>query len=280
MKKKTVFLDIDGTIYSSFGVIPDSTRKAIHAARENGHRLFLNTGRNKGEIPKDILGLGFDGLVGSSGAYVEAEDKIIFNRHLDRKLCHRLYDLLILHGITFIAETNTRIYGTDENIRRQIDIFKNYAKEHLHMNEDEIGEVSVFADLLTVTDDIYQVEGVNKVIFYDSPLSLLELRNELGSDLMVIDSTIGFMEGVSGEIYSRQINKATGMAEVMKHYKVDREDTIAFGDAGNDLEMLQYAGIGIAMGNGTQDAKQAADYITKDVKEDGLYHGFAKFGLI
>ena len=66
----------------------------------------------------------------------------------------------------------------------------------------------------------------------------------------------------------------------MKHYNVDREDTIAFGDAGNDLEMLQFAGIGVAMGNGTQDAKQAADYITKDVKEDGLYHGFAKFGLI
>ena len=280
MKKKTVFLDIDGTIYSSFGVIPDSTKKAIQTARDNGHRLFLNTGRNKGEVPEDILALGFDGLIGSSGAYEEAENKIIFNKHLDQKLCHRLYDLLIQHNITFTAETNTKIFGTHENIHKQISIFKNYAKEHLKMSDDEIGEVSVFADLLTITDNIYQVEGVNKVIFYDSPLSLEELRHVLGRELMVINSTIGFMEGVSGEIYSGQINKATGMSEVMKHYNVDREDTIAFGDAGNDLEMLQFAGIGVAMGNGTQDAKQAADYITKDVKEDGLYHGFAKFGLI
>ncbi len=280
MNKKAIFLDIDGTIYSSFGVIPDSAKEAIRKARENGHSLFLNTGRSMGEIPEDIFALGFDGIVGSSGAYVEVNKELIFNQHIDKEVLDKLYDFLFEHGIAFTSETNTKIFGTRENINKEIEVFTKFAKEHLNIQEQDTGNLSIFAQLLTITDDIYNVEGVNKVIFYDSPFSLEELRFFLGKELMVIASTIGFMEGISGEIYSKHINKATGMEQVINCLHILREDTVAFGDAGNDLEMLQFAGIGVAMGNGTKEAKKAADYITKDVKENGLYYGFEKFGLI
>ena len=62
--------------------------------------------------------------------------------------------------------------------------------------------------------------------------------------------------------------------------RLTREQAIAFGDGGNDVTMLQYAGIGVAMGNACAEAKAAADYITEDVTHDGLAHALEHFGLI
>ena len=61
---------------------------------------------------------------------------------------------------------------------------------------------------------------------------------------------------------------------------IAREDTFAIGDSVNDLAMLEYAGHGIAMGNGTPEAKQVADYVTTELADDGIYHALAHFGLI
>lgn len=278
--KKVIFLDIDGTIYSEFGVIPESARAAIRMAREQGHSLFLNTGRNRGEIPGDIIELGFDGIVGSSGAYAEVAGNVIFNQHMEKTLLNKIYDFLFAHEIAFTAETNDKIYGTKENIEEQVRVFREFAKTHISDFEKNLDKISIFANLLMETENIYELEGVNKIIFYHSSFTIEELREKLGEEVMVISSTIGFMDGISGEIYSRDTNKATGMEAIMRHVGCVREDTIAFGDAGNDLEMLAFAGVGVAMGNGTSEAKAAADYVTGHVKEDGLYQGFAKFGLL
>ena len=67
---------------------------------------------------------------------------------------------------------------------------------------------------------------------------------------------------------------------MLKALGLTREQAIAFGDGGNDVEMLRYAGIGVAMGNACPEAKAAADYITDDVTADGLANGLRHFGLI
>lgn len=78
----------------------------------------------------------------------------------------------------------------------------------------------------------------------------------------------------------RGYSKATGIAQMCRLAGVRREDTYAFGDSANDLEMLSFVAHGIAMGNGTKEAKEAAEYVTTDIEEDGIYNGLLHYGLI
>ena len=74
--------------------------------------------------------------------------------------------------------------------------------------------------------------------------------------------------------------KPNGLAHTLAHLGLTREQSIAFGDGGNDVTMLEYAGIGVAMGNACDAAKAAADYVTDDITADGLAKALAHFGLI
>ena len=74
--------------------------------------------------------------------------------------------------------------------------------------------------------------------------------------------------------------KAAGILEVLKHYGIDPKDTISFGDAQNDLDMLQTTGISVAMGNGADNVKALASYVTTDVDHDGVYNALAHFGIL
>ena len=71
MIRRAVFLDVDGTLVDYSGRIPASARHAVRAARANGHLVFLCTGRSRSELWPDVTDIGFDGLVGGAGAYVE-----------------------------------------------------------------------------------------------------------------------------------------------------------------------------------------------------------------
>ena len=74
--------------------------------------------------------------------------------------------------------------------------------------------------------------------------------------------------------------KPNGLAEMLKHFGWTRDEAIAFGDGGNDVTMLEYAGIGVAMGNACDDAKAAADYVTTDIDKEGIAKALRHFGLV
>ena len=75
-------------------------------------------------------------------------------------------------------------------------------------------------------------------------------------------------------------SKAVGIDRVIEHYGIRPDETIAFGDGGNDIAMLRHAGIGVAMDNAEDDVKQAADYVTASVDDDGVRKALLHFGLI
>jgi hypothetical protein len=87
-------------------------------------------------------------------------------------------------------------------------------------------------------------------------------------------------EGNVVEFVPKGTSKATGIAWLCEYLGVDRDDTYAVGDSVNDLDMLNYAGHGIAMGNGTAPAKEAAEYVTTDIHDDGIRHAMEHYGLI
>ncbi|MDE6215102.1 HAD hydrolase family protein, partial [Bacteroides sp.] len=74
--------------------------------------------------------------------------------------------------------------------------------------------------------------------------------------------------------------KQKGIDQIIRHFGIHLEETMAFGDGGNDISMLQHAGIGVAMGNAKEDVKAAADYVTTSVDEDGIANALKRFGII
>ncbi len=291
--QKFIFLDIDGTIYSKMGVIPEHAKTAIEKAKEKGHKVFVSTGRSKAGLPKDILALPLDGYIASGGAYVEAEGEIIFNQYIEPEVLREVYQYLMVNEIAFTVENNELIYGTQEQIDIQRSIFEeniNKQKEKYQRSLDNriyeeatkrIDEnYNVFIRLLTVVEDFHQVERVNKIMFRRSKISKEQMLREIGDFINLYPGSLDNLFLGSGEFYQKGINKAIGIQKILGHYGAEQKDTIAFGDGLNDLEMLQYVGTGVAMGNAVEELKQVADFTTKESYNDGLYYGFEACGII
>ena len=92
---KLIFLDVDGTIYSKANMIPESVKQAVTKARENGHKVFLNTGRSFVQIPKSLWAIGFDGMIGSAGAYIRIGDKVLYHEPLEGELVEKVCDYFL-----------------------------------------------------------------------------------------------------------------------------------------------------------------------------------------
>ena len=82
------------------------------------------------------------------------------------------------------------------------------------------------------------------------------------------------------DIISKDGGKANGIQKILEVYGFTKEEAIAFGDSDNDLEMLEFAGIGVAMGNAVESVKEVADYVTSHIDEDGIWNACKHFGLI
>ncbi len=93
-------------------------------------------------------------------------------------------------------------------------------------------------------------------------------------------ASFGVDREYNGEFTKGGINKATGMDIVMNHFGMEVSDAVAFGDSQNDIPMLRYAGVSVAMGDGAKPALEAADHITTPLLEDGIWNGFKLVGLI
>jgi hydroxymethylpyrimidine pyrophosphatase-like HAD family hydrolase len=96
----------------------------------------------------------------------------------------------------------------------------------------------------------------------------------------VIQMSVKGLGDSSGEIGINGITKATGMQHYLDYRGMSRDDTVAIGDGTNDFEMIEFANIGIAMGNACDELKRRADMVTLSINDDGIYHAFTKLGLI
>lgn len=273
MKQKYIFLDVDGTLFTHRGILPDSAGRAIGQAHENGHKIFLCTGRAKGEIPELLWKQGFDGAVCSAGAYVEAEGEIIHDEPMSKEQTKRLVTYFDTHRFSYIFETLEGIVGN----KRACDFF-NMNIKRLKMMNKRLPED--FFGTLTIQDSWDGVTPVYKMLYFSREKALSKLILELGESYTVVQNTLPIVGVYSGEISAPGVHKAKGIEKIIAFYGVGREDTVAFGDGANDYEMLSYVHLGVAMGNGAASLKKIADIVTDAVDADGLYKGFIKAGLI
>jgi Cof subfamily protein (haloacid dehalogenase superfamily) len=271
---RAVFLDVDGT-YAHYGVVPEGHVRAVRAAREAGHRVLLCTGRPVSMLPESILAAGFDGLVASAGAYVEVAGKALVDRRFPTDLAARTVAALDAHDAVYILEAQESLHvppAAAERLRAIIDAHFRQAPE------GPVGS-SAILDAVLPTADRAAVPFA-KVSVFDSPVAMERLVEDIGEGIAVVANSVADEGRHAGELYQRGISKADGVAAAIAHLGIAREDTIAIGDGANDLEMIAYAEVGIAIEGSLPELMAIADRTAAGPQQEGLVTAFAELGLL
>ena len=276
MKKKAIFLDIDGTLtIEGTNVPPESAVWAIQAARKKGHLVFLCTGRNF-DMLKPLLSYGFDGVVASAGGYICCGNQVIYDCPMTEIQRGQVLDTLEQNGIFRTVECLDGAF-TDDG-------FKDFLKEHAKEGSNSEllrwrRQVEAELDIRSMRE--YAGQPVYKVVVMSTDMKRMEQAQEiLKEDFLFCIQEANKFGLVNGEVINRKFNKGKAVTRVCEYLQFPVEDTIAFGDSMNDVEMLETAGYSVCMENGSDSLKKLADEICPCVEQDGLHHTFLKLGLV
>ncbi len=271
--EKVLFFDIDGTLVNFDTTIPASTITALRLARENGHKLILCTGRSLGQLQGAIKELSFDGGVLAAGAYVRYQNQVIDATTIPGEKLRNIWSFIDEEKLPYIVQCVDHT-ATERSVKAHLfDVM-----EHKYeVDEKQFSTVFANMEFVESKDDFSHVE---KVLYYDTSYTVEEIREKLGSQFDVVPMSFMKDGTSSGEITQAGINKAYGMEKLLTYLGKTREDAIAFGDGPNDLEMLSYAGIGVAMGNADDSVKEKADMVTARIDEDGIFLALRKLKII
>ena len=274
---KVLFIDIDGTLVNYETVIPQSAIDAIQRARYNGHKVYVCTGRSRAEVYENIWNIGLDGMIGGNGAYVEDVGKVIMHQHITEEQCRHIVDWLQDRKLEFYLESNNGLFASKNFEKASEPVLKLYMGRK-GKDASNVTVRSIFPNM--IFDGELCRDDVDKVSFI-----LNSYQDYIDASEEFKDLNVGTWGGAGelalfGDFYSKGITKAHAISVLLEHLGMKQEDTIAFGDAKIDIPMLEYCNIGVAMGNGGDEIKAMADFVTDEVDEDGLYKAFLKLGLI
>ncbi len=278
MERKAVFLDVDGTLLNDRGLVPDSAVTAVRQARANGHLLFLCTGRSMAELWGEIMEIGFDGVIAAAGGYVEVGGQVLHHQNVPVDQVGRVIDFFDARGINYFLEANSGLYGSATIKAQMREVLYGGVTDENVLAELERG-FAPFIDHLVVGENMLR-DDINKISFLGSDVPFETIRAEFADAFNVIPATVPQFEPNSGELAIAGVHKAGAIEILLEHLGIPVADTMAYGDGHNDLEMLAYVAVGVAMGNAHQKVKVVADDITGSPDDDGLLRSFTKYGLI
>lgn len=260
---KYVFFDIDGTLWDEKMIVPESTKLAIKKLQENGHKAFVCTGRAMGNVNDPQFDeIGFDGYIASCGNHVQMDGSILYERNMSYEDVKNIYDVSREHQLPIIYE-GTKFQWLDRN-GFEGDSYIDYIVQNLK-------DSAVFLD----DCDLKEIEANKFSALVNGKTNYPAVEAALSERFDFMDHGDGIIEAVP-----KGTSKATGIAWLCKHLNIALEDTYALGDSINDLEMLGFVGHSIAMGNASQAAKEAAEYVTTHIHEDGVYNALKHYDLI
>lgn len=260
--RKICFFDIDGTL-SDDGhgvemVIPKSCIQALHQAKEEGHLLFVNTGRVMSTVPNLIRDLPINGFVLGCGTEIRIKDKSVYSYEIEKKERKRLITHLkkLPYATVFEGKMGCAQYHAERD-PFVMKILYRYGQEKfpIYDAEDENYAFEKFCMFKLPTDDW-------------GDLSFLENYNLIARDPNFY------------EVTPASCSKGNGVRWLLEYYGLNQEDAYAFGDSENDLEMLSAVGHAVVMGQAPENIKKQAEYITAPPAEDGIRKAMLYYGLI
>lgn len=276
--KKIIFLDVDGTLVDYENKLPKSAVEAVKKARENGHRVYICTGRSRAEVPHEIWNIGLDGMIGGNGSYVEDNGHVVMHQKITAEQCKRAVDWFHEHGLEFYLESNNGLFASENFEVRGQSIIQEYSKRKGKADFDKVTIRSAFHGMV-FGGELYR-DDLNKISFIlDSYDDYLRAKKDF-PDLEVNTWGGKGETALFGDMGVKNISKKTAVYKLLEYLQADIKDTFAFGDAKIDIPMLECCAVGVAMGSGGDEIKAMADYVTDDVEKDGLYKAFVHFKLI
>ena len=276
MKKRIIFLDIDGTLTQpGCNEPPKSALGAIRETQKKGNLVFLCTGRNY-DMLRPLLQYGFDGVIASSGAYILCGGEVIYDCPMTEEEKKLSMEVLQRNGIFRTVECLGGSF-TDEG-------FKQFLEENASEGSN--------SELLRWRRQVESALNIRPMAEYDGKpvykiVMMMQSEEQLAEPEKLLGEVFDFCIQehdrygfVNGELIKKAYNKGTALERVCRHYGIPVEDSVAYGDSMNDLEMMEAAGISVCMANGSGRLKELADDICPSVEHDGIYQSFLKYGLI
>jgi Cof subfamily protein (haloacid dehalogenase superfamily) len=271
---RAIFLDVDGT-YADFGVVPEGHVRAVRAARSAGHKVLLCTGRPVSMLPQSILAAGFDGLVASAGAYAEVDGEVLLDRRFPADLAARTVAVLDGHNAVYILEAQDSLHVAPEAELR----LRAIIEEHFQRAPDghARGSSAILGSMRATSNRA--ATAFAKISVFEAPVPMERIAREIGVEIAVVANSIANGGRHAGELYQRGISKADGVAAVIARLGIEQEDTVAVGDGQNDLEMIAFAGVGIAIEGSSPELLALADRTAAPPHREGLVDAFVELGL-
>lgn len=257
-----IFFDIDGTLISEpMEGISESTHKAIQIARANGHICMINTGRSLKLVGPEVTGkTEFDGLALGCGTMITYRGEVLLHRTFSGGEAARIIRGLRKHRIDACLE------GSEDNYCESDDrIYTETFRKFIHLYDSL--EYGSFEDAPGHFDKFYA--------YVDKAEKMEAFKREFEDLLDFVDRKGGYFE-----IMPKGYSKASAMRFVAEKLGISMSETAAVGDSSNDIPMLECAGIGVAMGNATEDVKKCADFVTTNVDEDGIWNALKRLGAL
>ncbi len=260
MERHLIALDLDGTLLTDEKTISPYTKQVLLKAKEEGHVLVISTGRpHRASIEYyDELGLDTP-MVNFNGALIHHPK----NRNWDAlhspmpiRTAHRIIDACYdMQVNNIVAEVKDDVF-LDSYDERFIDLLDRMESDTRYI----IGNLKQKL-----------VEDPTSILVYPDEEQIGQLRSHLDDyHAEVIEHRKWGAPWNVIEIIKKGMNKVIGLEKIAKYFDIPKERIIAFGDEDNDLEMIDYAGVGVAMGNAIEELKSISDHVTKTNEEDGI----------
>lgn len=265
MKYKIIALDLDGTLNNDNREITKRTKEVLLAVQKQGATVVLASGRQAPGLKRESETLELERHHGillsyNGGKIIDATTKkVIYEKCIPGEVAKRLLRHLEVLPVTPIVDDGKYIYTTDKNGYR---IFEEC------QNNLELKMVNNIANELDFSPVKVLIAAPNEVLVPASEKIIPHFEEELS----FVQSAPFYLEATM-----KGISKAGALEAICDILHISPEAVMAFGDAQNDLSMIEFAGLGVAMGNACEELKAAADEVTLSNNEDGIAYMLEKY---
>ncbi|MDR2146125.1 MAG: Cof-type HAD-IIB family hydrolase [Tannerella sp.] len=255
---KAIFLDIDGTMVSfKTHCVSGETIKSLREARRNGVKIFVATGRHRTDI-NNLGDLEFDGYMSLNGAYCWVGNETVFKKSIPQQDVLTFADYIEREPkipCFFVDAERVTVNMINEDVQKMMELVNFPPRTIVPANEVK-----------------------NREMFQLTAFFPVERESEIVAMLPGCSSSR--WHPTFADITVKGVDKSVGIQKIIEYIGLSKDEVMAIGDGGNDISMIQYAGVGVAMGNGGEEVKLAADYVTATVDEDGVGQALRRFGVI